>query len=74
MKFTEIATGKVKINNIYIFLLIIQNIKKNLLDSNDVFILDTGSEVIAWIGKGSSIQEKKKAIQYAQDYLVKYNR
>jgi gelsolin len=60
MKFTEIATGK--------------NIKKNLLDSNDVFILDTGSEVIAWIGKGSSIQEKKKAIQYAQDYLVKYNR
>jgi gelsolin len=48
--------------------------KKNLLDSNDVFILDTGAEVFAWIGKGASKEEKTKALGFAQDYLTKYNR
>jgi len=62
MEFTEVAcatTGKVK---------------RSYLDSNDVFILDTGAEVFAWIGKGSSPDEKKFAMQYAQDYLKKFNR
>jgi len=49
-------------------------VKKSLLDSNDVFVLDTGAEVFAWIGKGASTQEKSKALHYAQDYLTKYNR
>jgi len=48
--------------------------KKSLLDSNDVFILDTGAEVFAWIGKGASADEKKKALGFAQDYLKKYDR
>jgi len=48
--------------------------KLALLDSNDVFILDTGAEVFAWIGKGASVQEKSKALSFAQDYLTKYNR
>jgi len=48
--------------------------KRTKLDSNDVFILDTGAEVFAWIGKGASVQEKAKALSYAQDYLTKYNR
>jgi len=49
-------------------------VKKSLLDSNDVFILDTGAEVFAWIGKGASPDEKTKALGFAQDYLTKYNR
>lgn len=49
-------------------------VKKNLLDPNDVFILDTGAEVFAWIGKQASVGEKKKAMQFAQEYLTKYNR
>jgi len=48
--------------------------KKALLDSNDVFILDTGAEVFAWIGKGASKDEKAKALGFAQDYLTKFNR
>jgi len=48
--------------------------KKSLLDSSDVFILDTGAEVFAWIGKGASVQEKSKALSFAQDYLTKYKR
>jgi len=49
-------------------------VKKDKLDSNDVFILDTGNEVYAWIGKGASVQEKAKALSFAQEYLTKYNR
>jgi len=48
--------------------------KKSLLNSDDVFILDTGAEVFAWIGKGASHDEKSKALSFAQDYLTKYNR
>jgi len=48
--------------------------KKSSLDSNDVFILDTGAEVFTWIGKGASVDEKAKALSFAQDYLTKYNR
>jgi gelsolin len=60
MTFTEVASGN--------------NIKKNLLDENDVFIFDTGAEVFAWIGKKASADERKKALAFAQDYLSKYNR
>jgi gelsolin len=60
LTFTEVSSGA--------------NIKRNQLDSNDVFIFDTGAEVFAWIGKKSSDQEKKKALGFAQDYLIKYNR
>lgn len=60
MQFTEVAVGKA--------------VKRNLLDSNDVFILDTGAEVFAWIGKGASVDEKKKAMSFAQQYLQTYNR
>jgi len=60
MEFKQVATGSA--------------CKKSMLDSNDVFILDTGAEVIAWIGKGASDNEKKHALGFAQDYLTKYNR
>jgi len=60
MVFKQVATGSA--------------VKKNLLDPNDVFILDTGAEVFAWIGKGASADEKAKALGFAQDYLGKYNR
>jgi gelsolin len=60
MEFKEVAKGP--------------KVKRNLLDSNDVFVLDTGAEVFAWIGKGASVDEKAKALSYAQEYLTKYNR
>jgi gelsolin len=41
-----------------------------LLDPADVFILDLGSEVFAWIGKGASAEERSKGMHFAQDYLV----
>jgi len=60
MEFKQVGTGS--------------SCKKSLLNSDDVFILDTGAEVIAWIGKGASANEKKMALGYAQDYLKQYNR
>jgi len=60
MVFEEVASGNA--------------IKRNLLDSKDVWVFDTGAQVYAWIGKNSTTEEKKKALSYAQDYLTKYNR
>jgi gelsolin len=47
---------------------------KDMLDSNDVFILDQGQEVFVWVGKHASEKERKGGIQHAQNYLAKYNR
>jgi len=49
-------------------------VKRNLLNSQDVFILDDGGQIWAWVGKGASPQEKAKALSYADLYLKKYNR
>jgi len=57
LTFTEVADG--------------DKVKKNLLNSDDVFVLDTGYEIFAWVGKNSSLQERKNALQYAQEYLNK---
>jgi hypothetical protein len=60
MVFKEIASGP--------------SIKYNLLQSDDVFIYDVGAEVFVWIGKGSSPEEKRNAMSFAQDYLKKNSR
>jgi gelsolin len=60
LEFKEVASGNA--------------VKRSLLDSKDVFVLDTGAEIFAWIGKGASVAEKQKALSYAQDYLTKFNR
>jgi len=49
-------------------------VKRNLLVSADVFILDDGGSIWAWVGKGASAQEKSKALAYADLYLKNYNR
>jgi len=54
IEFKEVAKGK---------------ISKSLLDSNDAFVFDAGSEVFVWIGKKASAQEKKEGLGYAQTYL-----
>lgn len=50
------------------------DIPRAKLDAADAFVLDAGAEVFVWLGKNSSAGERKGALQYAQDYLVKYNR
>lgn len=60
MKLTEVGKGK--------------KLKKALLDTNDVFVLDAGHEVIAWVGAKASVGEKKFALKYAQEYVKQHNK
>jgi hypothetical protein len=39
---------------------------RSMLISADTFILECGSEVYAWVGKGSNPEEKKSAMINAQ--------
>jgi len=50
------------------------NLSKSDLDTNDAFILDNGSEIFVWIGKKASKDERRLAMQYAQQYLQENNR
>lgn len=42
---------------------------KSTLDSKDVFILDTKKSLYVWIGKKTSVNEKRNAMAYAHQYL-----
>jgi gelsolin len=59
MQFTEVATGA---------------LSRSQLDSADVFIVDTGKEVFAWVGSGASANERRQALTYAQRYLTETSR
>ncbi|KAJ2996848.1 hypothetical protein HDV02_006101 [Globomyces sp. JEL0801] len=50
------------------------SIKKSLLSSDDVFILDSGIDVYIWVGKNASAQEKASALEVAMKYLVENNK
>lgn len=60
LEFVSVGTGK--------------SVTSKKLDTNDVFIVDIGSTLYVWIGKGSSDQEKAKAMSHAQKYLREYKR
>jgi len=45
-------------------------INKDMLDSNDAFIVDTGCDVIVWVGANASSAEKKSGLQYAHNFLL----
>jgi len=57
LSFTKIAEGK--------------DATLSALKSDDVFIVDVGYHVFVWIGKKASVQERRSALNYAQQYLVK---
>ncbi|KAJ3049538.1 hypothetical protein HK097_009471 [Rhizophlyctis rosea] len=59
LKFTEEARGKVL---------------KSQLDSKDVFVFDSGLEVFVWVGSESAPEERKRAMQYALEYVKQHNR
>jgi gelsolin len=58
LSFTTVAEGKLTMK---------------MLDTNDVFVLDAGHEVVAWIGDKASANERKMAMHYAQEYVSKNN-
>jgi len=47
-----------------------KDVNKAALKSDDVYIVDLGYHVFAWIGKNASVAERKSALQNAQQYLT----
>jgi len=45
------------------------NCTKASLDTNDVFVFDSGNAIYVWIGKGASKDERAKGMGYATQYL-----
>jgi len=43
---------------------------KDSLKTEEVFIVDMGTVVYAWIGKGASKEERSNGLKFANDYLV----
>lgn len=60
LEFTEVASDA--------------DVTKDKLDGSDVFILDTGAEIFAWIGSASSSQERKNSLKFAEEYIQNNNR
>lgn len=44
---------------------------KGVLNSDDVFVCDTGKKCVVYIGKKASIEERRKGLEYAHNYLMK---
>lgn len=44
-------------------------VRRSMFDTNDVFIFDAGMEIFVWCGRQSNAEEKRMAMQYAQNYL-----
>ncbi|CAI5734286.1 unnamed protein product [Peronospora destructor] len=47
---------------------------KNMLKTEDVFIIDVGNEAFVWVGKTASESERKNALSIAVQYLEKEGR
>lgn len=46
------------------------NFDQNDLNDEDVYLLDTYTQIFVWIGSQSSEEEKKKAVDFAQRYVA----
>jgi advillin len=47
---------------------------RNMLDSAETFVLDTGSALYCWIGKNAEKDEKKEAFNVANSHLIENKR
>lgn len=46
-------------------------VSKDKLGTDDVYIVNTGDHVFCWVGKGASVDERRNGIPYASNYLGK---
>ncbi|XP_060186169.1 villin-2-like isoform X2 [Lycium barbarum] len=49
-------------------------LSKSSLENNKCYLLDCGAEVFVWVGRVTQLDERKAAIQTAEEYLVSQNR
>ncbi|KAL0544138.1 hypothetical protein IC582_019250 [Cucumis melo] len=65
-KLYSIADGEVSI--------IEGELSKSLLENNKCYLLDCGSEVFVWVGRITQVEERKTAIQVAEEFVASQNR
>lgn len=49
-------------------------LSKSLLENNKCYLLDCGSEVFVWVGRITQVEERKTAIQVAEEFVANQNR
>lgn len=49
----------------------VEEVSKDSLNSDNVYVLDSENGVYVWIGSGASIDERKNGMSYACNYLAK---
>ncbi|XP_075512796.1 villin-3-like [Primulina tabacum] len=49
-------------------------LSKSILENNKCYLLDCGTEVFVWVGRVTQVDERKTAIQVAEDFLASQNR
>merc|ERR1711951_173875 len=47
------------------------DLSKDLLSTDDVFVINTGTHVFCWVGGGASIDERRNGLTYACNYINK---
>jgi len=47
------------------------DLSKDKLTSDDVFVINTGDHVYCWVGSGASVDERRNGLSYASNYLNK---
>ncbi|XP_062168173.1 villin-3 isoform X2 [Alnus glutinosa] len=65
-KLHSITDGQVKIME--------GELSKSLLENNRCYLLDCGSEVFIWVGRVTQVEERKTAIQMAEEFVASQNR
>ncbi|CAH2063838.1 unnamed protein product [Thlaspi arvense] len=50
------------------------DLSKSMLENSKCYLLDCGSEVFIWVGRVTQVEERKTAIQAAEDFLASQNR
>ena len=46
-------------------------VKMDLLTSDDVYIINTGTHCYCWVGKQASVEERRNGLPYCSNYLNK---
>ncbi|XP_022842295.1 villin-3-like [Olea europaea var. sylvestris] len=49
-------------------------LSKSSLENNKCYLLDCGAEVFVWVGRVTQVEERKVAIQAAEDFVTSQNR
>ncbi|XP_047941844.1 villin-3-like [Salvia hispanica] len=49
-------------------------LSKSLLENNKCYMLDCGSDVFVWVGRVTQVDDRKAAIQAAEDFVASQNR